>query len=378
MRLLLWHWGRRGAGPRYTLELARALEGRCEVALSLSRQSELFAETAALGLPGFYVDTYSSLSSAVLSSIGAAALRPRFRAYLAEQRFDAVIATMHHVWCPLFADLVDGLVFVVHDADPHPGDSALAWRVMLDREIEASAALVALSEHVAGRLRRRYAIAPGRLSVIPHPPFGFAGARAAPRQFPGGRPVRLTFFGRIKAYKGIGLLLEAVRLVQEKHAVALLIAGQGSLAPYAAQLESLGQVSLLNRWIAEGEVQPILDDSDIIIAPYIEASQSGVIPSAYGAGIPVIATPVGGLIEQLRDGETGLLARAPTAEALAEAIGRMITDPALYERCSAGALAAARGTLGWEGVASAYLRIAESLKAAGGRRGREDRAIKRQ
>ncbi len=63
LRLMLWHWGRRGGGPRYTMELARALARRpgLELHLSLSRQSDLFAETDTLGLPSFHVDTYTGL-----------------------------------------------------------------------------------------------------------------------------------------------------------------------------------------------------------------------------------------------------------------------------------------------------------------------------
>jgi glycosyltransferase involved in cell wall biosynthesis len=366
VKLLLWHWGRRGGGARYTLELARALQGRCDLAVSLSRQSELYDETIGLGLPDFSIDTYHDRLSAVLALARLPSLRQEFAAYLARERFDAVIATMHHIWCPAFLAPIARsgakLIFVVHDASAHPGDSAVGHGFMLRREVLASQGLVALSAHVAAALRARFAVPADLLWVIPHPAFAFGPAPQGPRAAPPpGKPVRLVFFGRIKAYKGLDLLLEAVSRLQAERPVTLTIAGQGSLAPYAGALAALKSVRVINDWVAEGDVAGILDEADLLVAPYIEASQSGVIPSAYGLGLPVVATPIGGLAEQVRPGETGLLAAAPTAAALADAIRQMMDDPALYARCSAGALAEARGALSWEAVASAYLRVAASV-----------------
>jgi glycosyltransferase involved in cell wall biosynthesis len=71
--------------------------------------------------------------------------------------------------------------------------------------------------------------------------------------------------------------------------------------------------------------------------PYVEASQSGVALTAFGGGMPVVATPVGGLGEQVRDGVDGLLAAAATPAAFADALARVATDPALLARLTAGA-----------------------------------------
>ena len=373
MRILLWHWGRRGGGVRYTLELAQALKGRCDLAVSLSRQSELYEETQRLGVPTFAVDTYHDRLSAVLALARIPKLRRDFADYLARGRFDAVIATMHHIWCPAFlrpiAQSGAKLIFAVHDASAHPGDSSIGHAFMLKREVMASQGLVALSDHVAAALRARYRFPADRLWVIPHPAFAFDRIRCDPRALPPpGQPDRLVFFGRIKPYKGLALLLEAVRRLQAERPVTLTIAGQGSLAPYADALKSLKSVRVINDWIAEGDVAGILDEAHLLVAPYIEASQSGVIPSAYALGLPAVATPVGGLAEQIRPGETGLLAAAPDAGALTAALRQIMGDPALYARCSAGALAAARGALSWDAVALAYLRAATvvSMPPGGG------------
>ena len=74
-----------------------------------------------------------------------------------------------------------------------------------------------------------------------------------------------------------------------------------------------------------------------MVLPYLEASQSGVIPAAFAAGRPVVVTPVDGLVEQVRDGVNGVVAGAATAEALADALRRLAADPALLATCTAGA-----------------------------------------
>ena len=90
------------------------------------------------------------------------------------------------------------------------------------------------------------------------------------------------------------------------------------------------------------------------MAPYIEASQSGVVAVALGRGKPVIVTPVGGLPEQVRHNVTGLVAQETSATALATSILRFVEEPQLYQSCAAGALTAARGEIGWPQIASEY------------------------
>jgi glycosyltransferase involved in cell wall biosynthesis len=133
-------------------------------------------------------------------------------------------------------------------------------------------------------------------------------------------------------------------------AVELDIVGSGDLRPYAA-LWQLDGVRAKNRWLDETDIAAALLHSDLLILPYVEASQSGVAPAAASAGLPVVATPVGGLEEQVRHGVTGLIAESTAPASLAAAIRRLIEDDALYARCSSGALAHARDELGWDAIA---------------------------
>jgi glycosyltransferase involved in cell wall biosynthesis len=184
--------------------------------------------------------------------------------------------------------------------------------------------------------------------------------------------MRLLFFGRIVTYKGLGQLLNAYRILRERGiAVELDIVGSGNLAAYASQLIGLPDVSIANAWVDEDQIAQVLARSDLVILPYIEASQSGVAAAALTAGLPIVATPVGGLTEQVRCGQTGVIAKGLGPEHLAAAIQRLVENPRLYETCSAGALRHAREELAWTSVAAEVARIVKEVSARNSRRGRQ-------
>ena len=92
---------------------------------------------------------------------------------------------------------------------------------------------------------------------------------------------------------------------------------------------------MVNRWLGADEIAAALQRYDAVVLSYIEASQSGVAAAAYGSGMPVIATPVGGLSEQVQEGVTGVMAARVDARALAEAAKRLF-EPTFYGAVCAG------------------------------------------
>lgn len=361
-RVLLWHWGRRGGGPRYTFELARALAalGEFEVHLSLSRQSEIFGDFEALGRPGWHVDTYSGVASAITGTLRLATLRRRFWQYITENRIDVVICTMSHVWnvAVLFGrPATVPYLLTLHDAVPHPGENYLVRQWLLAREIGAADGIVVLTQSVRYTLCKTYEYPEQRTWVIPLGTFAYHRADTA-RSYPRGRSLQLLFFGRLLPYKGLSLLLEAYReLLEEGAETSLMIAGPGDLSPYEEVVGEIPGVTVDNRWIPETEIAGIFAAADLVVVPYVEASQSGVIATAYASAIPVVATPVGGLIEQISHGNTGLVAAEVSAQALAHAMRRLMNDPGLYERCSTGALQEVRTRLSWPAVAAGFAEV---------------------
>ena len=113
-------------------------------------------------------------------------------------------------------------------------------------------------------------------------------------------------------------------------------------------------VSIVNRWVDDAEVPAIFRAADIVMIPYTSASQSGVIALAATFGCPVIATRVGGLPEQIRDGETGVLVE-PSAEAMASAVDRLLTDHEFREKLAHKLALEMRTKFDWTTTSNAYL-----------------------
>jgi len=355
LRVLIWHWGRRGGGPRYTLELARVLADRQDIDLflSLSRQSEMYLDFNDIPVAGRYdVDTYESKGQFFLRSLYLPLLRNRFRRYLCQNNIDVVFCTMDHLWNVAFTPAIHGAgslyLLAVHDATRHPGEDQGWRRWLLSRDIAASDGALVLTKAVRASLVNTYHYPPERtyLSTLGH--FG-DGAPKLVREMPHDRPFRLLFFGRILSYKGLDLLLEALLLLRGDFPnLSLEIWGGGDISSYRSQIEVLGNVRVENRWIDESEIAGIFARTDLAVLPYREASQSAVVATAFAVGMPCVTTPIPGLCEQIADGVTGVIAEGMHAEDFAKAVSRVVRDPDLYRHLSNGCLEVTKTTLSWE------------------------------
>ncbi|WP_338600934.1 glycosyltransferase family 4 protein [Desulfoferula mesophila] len=355
----------------YTYEMARALSTlpSLQVHLSLSRQSELLKESQELGLPGWPVDTYTGPMDALRASLRLPRLRRKFSAYLDRERFDWVCCTMTHLWNPFMLKGVRQsgarYLLVLHDARHHPGERYPLLGRMLKSEVNRADLVVTLSEYVRSQAIETFKLQPANVCVIPHGPFFYGRPRTPASAPPAKMPMRLLFFGRILPYKGLDLLVEAMRLLKRDFPeVKLIVAGQGNLGEGNRKaLAELG-AKVVNRWLASEEVSAIIAEGDLLVAPYTSASQSGVLPLAYAHALPVVATEVGGLREQVLPGVTGLLSGPPDPASLARTIARVISDPALYARLSAGASEYAAQSIAWPGLAR---QLASAMEQTGKR-----------
>lgn len=355
--VLLWYWGRRGGCARYTLELTRALAGRApfELHLSLSRQSELYDAFGGVPARRWSIDTYRTHVGFAARSFALPWLRRRFARYLADQRIRVVLCTMEHLWnnavTGAIRDAGARYLLVVHDADCHEGEDNVLRRWMHRRDIEQADGLITLTDAVRDAVIRNYGFPADRIWTAPHGAFDY-GVPASPRSLPTDRPIRLLFFGRILPYKGLDLLLDALPLLRRRFpTVELEVWGSGDLTPYRSRLAALDNVRVVQRWILEEEIPEIYARSDLCVLPYRSASQSGVVADALSLGVPLVATPVGGLAEQVRHDVNGIVAGDVSAPAIADAIAGLLGEPDRYARLSAGALRDARETFGWSAIA---------------------------
>lgn len=119
----------------------------------------------------------------------------------------------------------------------------------------------------------------------------------------------LLFFGRLDKYKGIVTLLKAYAL-NARVGKMLVIAGKGTLTEEEQKLIiENSNVILINRYIEDGEIVWLFQNAQAVVLPYIEASQSGIIPIAYLYGVPVITSDVAGLVQYVEDRKTGIICR---------------------------------------------------------------------
>lgn len=334
-RVMFIFWGRRGAMVPFSIGVQQAAMTlpQVEPFISVSRQNEAFDDYHQFGDRLVPVNTYSR-GFAALTGIWRA---PTLSRYLIKEikrhDIEAVINLMPHVWTPYLAWRLGkaGIHYttVIHDADAHPGDKTAIMNSYLLREAHHAEKVITLSASVRDKLVTAELSKPERTKVLFHPDFNNISTTSADRFAPG-RPLRLLFFGRIYAYKGLGLFVEACEILRAKGiAIQVGVFGEGDMSAYHDRLLTL-KAEIENRWIAESEIPDILARFDAMALSYVEASQSGVAALGFGAGLPAVATPIGGLTEQVVDGQTGVLAEAVTANAFAEAVAKLATDDDLY------------------------------------------------
>ncbi len=138
----------------------------------------------------------------------------------------------------------------------------------------------------------------------------------------------LLFFGFIRRYKGLDILLQAMQLLEEEP-IKLVVAGEFYEDPalysqWLQPMQASGRLLLRNDFIANDEVKYYFCAADGVVQPYRNATQSGVTPLAYHFEKPMIVTRVGGLPDYVKDGETGIVTE-PDPQALAAAIRRFFS-----------------------------------------------------
>lgn len=193
---------------------------------------------------------------------------------------------------------------------------------------------VVMSESVRADLRRFRPQAP--VDVVPHPLYGQFGdglAKGVARAQLGLNPDRplLLFFGLVRHYKGLDILLRAMPRVVDSLDARLLVVGEfyEDESVYRNHVRELGvqsHVDFVPEYVANDEVARYFSAADVVVLPYRHATQSGIIPIAYHLDRPVICTDVGGLSEIVTHERSGFLVPPEDPQALASAIVRYFQE----------------------------------------------------
>jgi glycosyltransferase involved in cell wall biosynthesis len=281
------------------------------------------------------------------------------------------------------------LVLTAHDVlprEPRPGQLAAQRRLY-----ERMDAVVVHSEHGRRRLTDELGLADGHVHVIPHgalrpweepagagdPRPGGAGAPedggALPPSFRDVEGPVALFFGLLRPYKGIDVLLEAW---QETASAAqgagmtgaeLWIVGMPRMdmdplraAARAAERAGAGRVRILPRFVSGAETGAFMRRASLVVLPYREIDQSGVLFTALGAGRPLLLSDAGGFPEVAATGAARTV-RAGDPTSLSASLAALLGDAATLREMAASARDAVAGPYSWGAIAKAHLELYERL-----------------
>ena len=229
-----------------------------------------------------------------------------------------------HYWMPFFAPVLGviarklkkktGVVIIAiaHNLIPH--ETQPGTRMLTRWFLKSIDGLVALSSSVV-RDYKGFNL-PGAVINLPHPVYDIYGEKSSREDSLNylnldNKLKYLLFFGLIRKYKGLDLLLDAFSKLNDDN-MRLLVAGEfyENKEKYFKQVEKLGireKVIFIDNFIPDNEVKYYFGAVEVVVQPYLTATQSGVTQIAYHFECPMIVTNVGGLSEIVIDGKTGFV-----------------------------------------------------------------------
>jgi len=265
-----------------------------------------------------------------------------------------------HIWFNLTLPMIKRrycLVTTVHDVNPHPG----AWlpnRIPLrNLAIRHSSSLIVHGKKLKENLVSRFKVSESTVSIVPH------GELAIYRSF-GNRNVKeedslVLFLGRIRKYKGLPYLIAAEPIISRSVPdLRIIIGGEGKdLIKYEKEIRNRKKFTFINEYVTNDTLADLFRGPSVVVLPYTEASQSGIIPIAYAFRKPVVATDVGSIPEIADHGETGYIVPPRDPEKLAEAVIDVLTDKQKRKKMGELAYNKARADLSWENIAERTVNV---------------------
>lgn len=171
----------------------------------------------------------------------------------------------------------------------------------------------------------------------------------------------ILFFGLIAPYKGVEFLLQAFGKLQQKHPdIKLLIAGSGKLYFDESLYKGNANVVLMNRYVPLAQLADLLKNALFTVCPYKDATQSGVVQTAFSMGTPIVATDVGNFVKAIENGKSGVIVPPCDANALAEAMADLVEHPEKLESFRKYIAGEWLERNGWEEVVTQYLNCYEA------------------
>jgi glycosyltransferase involved in cell wall biosynthesis len=335
--------GRSGAGPLLTREINSALTENgytTYTVLSSFNKESLISESNRLD-----IKTYESVIQLILKILLLPIDIIKILRHLKSGSVKHVVFVMNTPYSILVQIIlmIKGVkcIPIIHDAVRHPGDPFyLITKIFTFFEVKICYKIIFLNKMVLKKAENIYKFNKDKAILLFLP---------ANESFSNKNYLRtsrerrnLLFFGRITKYKGLDLLFEAC-----EHLNKLNIAY--NLKVYGESREQIinnnENIEIHNRYIQESEIDNIFKSADILILPYIEASQSGVATLSASFGLPIVYTPTESLSEQLKD-YGGICTTSFLSNDIANTIAKVLRNDELYNILSLKQIAVSKN-LSW-------------------------------
>lgn len=193
-------------------------------------------------------------------------------------------------------------------------------------------------------------ISKSKIVVVPHGDYSFfddIGQENVPEE-----ENTILFFGRILEYKGLEYLIKAEPLIASKISnFKVIIAGNGDFSKYKNMIDNMDHFEIINEYIPDEKVSELFQRASVVVLPYIEGSQSGIVPIAYSFKKPVIVTDVGCISDVVLEGRTGFIVQPKDNKNLANSIIRILSDNTLKKEMGDYAYKFMKDNMSWDRVA---------------------------
>lgn len=253
------------------------------------------------------------------------------------------------------------VIITLHDIDPHLGEKSIVNNITNYFYLK-----IADKVFVHGKQLKKDLLIKGlddnKISIIPHGDYSFFTKCSENNIIENGS---ILFFGRIEDYKGLEYLLKAIKFVKKDYNdVKVVIAGRGDIEKYKDLLHIHKEnIEIINRYIYDNEVSDLFQKASIVVLPYVEASQSGIVPIAYAFKKPVVVTNVGSIPEVVDDGKTGFIVPAKNSKDLANAILKIMHDEKLKREMGLNGYNKMLNELSWDKISvdlvKTYIELSE-------------------
>ncbi len=219
--------------------------------------------------------------------------------YSKAKHYDVLFLPYFHFWNLAFIVAFKlrkkKIVIVEHDGVVHIGEEYPFQQILVNACLKNANEIIFLSDFVRTRVSKSL-IKNKPTHIIPHGLYELDYLQTTPKIY-NPKP-NILFFGRINPYKGLQNLIDAVAMLAQDSYDKLIIAGKSTITYDISKLPK-HKIEIHDNFLSKNEIAMIFNKSHILVLPYLEASQSGVIAIGIANNIPIICTNVGGLKEQL-------------------------------------------------------------------------------